>query len=121
MKLVLLSSDLMISARVEGAARQNGLTVVTAGSHAAALDAAAQESCRLLLVDLRFPALDIGELVRMVREHCEGHLPIVAFGPHVHEANLAAANAAGCDAVVTRGQFDHEAGAIIGNLISEVD
>ena len=30
---------------------------------------------------------------------------VVAFGPHVHEQRLAAARDAGCDLVVSRGQF----------------
>jgi hypothetical protein len=30
---------------------------------------------------------------------------VIAFGPHVHEERLQAARKAGCDEVVSRGQF----------------
>jgi len=113
MNLLLLSQDLMISARVTGAARQHGLRVITVTDHNNAIVAAADENSRILLVDLRLPGLNIGALVGAVRDCREEHLPIVACGPHVHEARLAAAREAGCDAVVTRGQFDREAEAIL--------
>jgi hypothetical protein len=35
----------------------------------------------------------------------DGRPQVVAFGPHVHETLLVAAEAAGCDLVLSRGQF----------------
>ena len=118
MKLVLLSHDLMIASCVEGAARQSGLTTVTVRDQQTALDTASDEACRLLLVDLRLPGLGIEALVQSVRQTSKQHLPIVACGPHVHELNLTAARAAGCDVVVTRGQLDREAAEIISKLVA---
>ena len=65
-KLVLVSGDLMLGARVEGAARQCGLTMVTAAGHAPAIAASADE-CRAVLIDLRTPGLDVAELVNALR------------------------------------------------------
>ena len=116
MRLILLSHDLMISARVAEAAHQQGLDVMTVNDHDAAVAAATETESGLLFVDLRLPGLRIGALVTAVRACRALHLPIVACGPHVHEANLAAAREAGCDAVVTRGQFDRDA----ENLLAEM-
>jgi hypothetical protein len=44
-------------------------------------------------------------------------LAILAYGPHVHEDRLAAARAAGCDAVVSRGQLDREADSLLATLL----
>jgi hypothetical protein len=40
-------------------------------------------------------------------------LRVVAFGPHVHEERLAAARNAGCDEVVSRGEFFARLDAIV--------
>jgi len=117
MKLLLVSQDLMIGSRVEGAARQHGLSTVTVGNQATAIEAAGDEACCVVLIDLRLPGLDIAAFVEAVRSHRESALPMVACGPHVHEASLAAAREAGCDAVVTRGQLDRDATHILGSLL----
>ncbi len=114
MKLLLLSNDLMIGSCVEGAARQHELTMVTVRDQQAAIDAASEGDCRALIVDLRLPGLNIGDLVESVKEH----LPVVACAPHVHETRLAAAREAGCDVVLTRGQLDRELGAVLEKLLS---
>ncbi len=118
-KLVLVSGDLMLGARVEGAARQCGLTMVTAAGHAPAIAASADE-CRAVLIDLRTPGLDIAELVNALRQQT-ARLSIVACGPHVHEQRLDEARRAGCDLVVTRGQLDREAEAIFQRIVDEVE
>ena len=119
MKLLLLSNDLMIGSCVEGAARQHGLTMQTVRDQQAAVDFASEADSRVLIVDLRVPGLDVDALVKAVRDGRELHLPIVACAPHVHEAKLAAAREAGCDAVITRGQLDREVGEIVGRLLTE--
>jgi len=116
MKIILLSQDLMISARLEGAARQHGLSMVTVRDQQAAVDVASDEDCRMIFVDLKLPKLNIEALVISVRDCRDAHLPIIAYAPHVHEANLAAAREADCDAVVTRGQLDREAETILTEM-----
>ncbi len=121
-KLVLVSGDLMLGARVEGAARQCGLTMVTAASHAPAIAASADE-CRAVLIDLRTPGLDVAELVNALRQQTarlSARLTIIACGPHVHEQRLDEARRAGCDLVVTRGQLDREAEAIFQRIVDEI-
>ncbi len=116
-KLVLVSGDLMLGARVEGAARKCGLTMVTAAGQTLAI-AATADDCRAVLIDLRAPGLNIAELVEALRQQTAG-LSIVACGPHVHAERLEAARQAGCDLVVTRGQLDREADAIFQRIVNE--
>ncbi len=121
-KLLLVSGDLMLGARVEGAARQCGLTMVTAAGHAPAIAASADE-CRAVLIDLRTPGLDVAELVDALRRQTarlSARLTIIACGPHVHEQRLDEARRAGCDLVVTRGQLDREAEAIFQRIVDEI-
>lgn len=116
MMLLLLSQDLMITARVETAARQYGLIIKTVGTAITAIELVSRDECRLLLVDLRLPGLEIASFVQAVRDGGEAHVPIIACAPHVHEAKLSAAREAGCDAVITRGQLDRELEDVITQL-----
>jgi hypothetical protein len=59
----------------------------------------------LVLVDLGAPSLNIEALVEHVRAVPGAAPRIVAFGSHVHVERLAAAREAGCDTVMSRGQF----------------
>ena len=58
-----------------------------------------------LIVDLSMASLGVASLVSRLKSNASSHPRIVAFGPHVHEQRLAAAREAGCDLVVSRGQF----------------
>lgn len=103
-----LTSDLLFSSRVSGAAQRAGVDLRTVGSLEKLLEAAQQAGgCSLVIVDLTLPKLDITTAVTAIKERFSS-ARIVAYGPHVHEAKLAAASSAGCDEVLTRGQFDRE-------------
>lgn len=114
-KLVLVSGDLMVAARVEGAARKCGVSLATVAGHAPAI-AAGGDDWRVALIDLRSPGLDLSALVAELRQ-----LPrpptIIAFGPHVHEQRLEEARRAGCDMVISRGQLDRDAEAILAQYL----
>jgi CheY-like chemotaxis protein len=115
MKLVLLSSDLMLSSAAMGIAGRHGASLVGARSGEDAVRECGDDAA-LLVIDLRAPGLDIAEVVRAVRDGCETPPYIMACAPHVHEQSLAAAAAAGCDAVVTRGQFEARVEAQVAQL-----
>ena len=117
MRVVLLTSDLMLMSAAYGAAARHSAELISVSSAAAALKACQDEQARLLAIDLRLPGLKIGELVLALRQE-RGAKPIhvLASGPHVHEQSLAAAEAAGCDEVVTRGEFDRRLDAAIARL-----
>ncbi len=105
MTIVLLSGDLMVVSRVAGAAAQQRLELQTAANAQQAVEACRKHATHMLIVDLSTPSLDVAELVAAVKADNDRAPTILAFGPHVHEERLAAARAAGCDRVVSRGQF----------------
>ena len=70
-----------------------------------AVEACTASPAALVLVDLTTRGLDIASLVERARALADSRPTIIAYGPHVHEAVLVAAEAAGCDQVLSRGQF----------------
>jgi DNA-binding response OmpR family regulator len=110
MFVALLTADLLQSSQVAGAARlANARLRVFSSADAlcAALSEAAlpEEGARLVIVDLALPGLDIRALVERLQTLAAGKPRMLAFGPHVHTERLAAAREAGCDQVISRGQF----------------
>ncbi len=117
MKFLLFSSDLMLISAAQGAAARHGAELSIVPNASAALAACSDDAVRLLVVDLRSPQLDVGALMAELRSISTTHIPVLAFGPHVHEASLAAAAAAGCDEVVTRGEFERRLDAALARLV----
>jgi len=103
--VLLISSDLACVSKVTGAASRASVDLRTAMGAAAVEKNLAGEPPKLVLVDLSIPGLNIGDLVAVVRAIIPPTTEIVAFGPHVHTGLLAAAREAGCDRVVSRGEF----------------
>ncbi len=105
MTIVLLSGDLAVLSRVEGAATRLGQAVRSASRESQALELCDAQDAKMLIIDLSTSSIDVASLVHQLKS-TEGSNPrVVAFGPHVHEQRLAAARDAGCDLVVSRGQF----------------
>ena len=105
MAAVLLTANLMVSSRAAGAAEQLGVVLQGASSPEQAISFCRAQPMSLLLIDLELPSLDTAALVGQLRALDQPPQTIVAFGPHVQEAKLAAARAAGCDHVLSRGQW----------------
>ena len=103
MSAVFLTPDLMFSSRVMAAAAACGVSLRVVAS-SAALSQQIAPDCRLVLVDLVQPGVNISQVVAAVRATAPA-AQIVAFGPHVDEALLTSARSAGCDQVLTRSQF----------------
>jgi CheY-like chemotaxis protein len=98
---------------VEGAATRTGVKVHTVSSVGQAIEHVARESAAVLLVDLASQSVDVRELVDQIRRAGGEKSCVIAFGPHVHEERLDAARRAGCDEVVSRGQFLMQLDAIL--------
>lgn len=120
--IVYITRDLMFSSRVRPIATNLGLTLKVASGwedgfqkwqqllaepNASSLGEAS--SADVLVVDLK-AVNDLAELTQWLPKFREasGERPLrtLAYGPHVHEAHLAAAKEAGFEAVMTQGQFD---------------
>jgi CheY-like chemotaxis protein len=105
--ILFLTTDLVFSSRVAGAAARSGLLMKTASNQAALLAlAAAVRADSIAVLDLNSPDVDPEHIVPALRALPNPPRAIIAYGPHVHEDRLAAAAAAGCDEVLTRGQFN---------------
>jgi DNA-binding response OmpR family regulator len=105
MNLVLLSSDLMAASRIQGAVSNFAARLRTVANAEQAVSACGEEPVNAVVVDLALPGLEIEPLVNSLKRGSAAPPKVVAFGPHVHENRLAAARQAGCDEVVSRGQF----------------
>lgn len=101
---VFLSGDLMFTSRVTGAAKAQGAEVAVVARTDLLLERI-DEQTRLVMLDLGASGLDPAELVPAIRAKSP-QARIVAYAPHVHEQRLAAAAEAGCNEVLTRGQFN---------------
>lgn len=112
MNIVLLSTDLMAVSRIEGAAAAIGASVQVTRDTVAAVTCCKEIGAAALLVDLSAPAIDWATF-REFATAADRSTQIVAFGPHVHKERLEAARAAGCDSVLSRGQFFNELGTLV--------
>jgi len=102
---LLLSRDLIFTAKITGTARELGHRIVTAGSVALASSLIEQWRPRVVFVDLAAGDLAAPEALIALRTLAGPTTRFVAFGSHVDEAALAAAAAAGCDPVLPRSKF----------------
>jgi DNA-binding NarL/FixJ family response regulator len=117
MEVVLLSNDLMVVSRVSGAAASSGAVLRVAGSAAAAIAHLDERTANLVVIDLGLPAIELEPFISSVKTDGEHSARVIAFGPHVHAERLAAARSAGCDAVLSRGQFFAQVDALMGGIL----
>ena len=113
MRVLFCSNDLVFPSQVSGMAREQScdVTIVTTGEQL--LQEVGQTQVTLVILDLKTPGVDPGHLVPRVREQSSQPISIVAFGPHVQSGRLAAARQAGCDEVLTQGQFHTRMAALL--------
>jgi CheY-like chemotaxis protein len=105
MTVLFLTTDLMFTSRLAGATSRLGMSLKIARKCDALIELLAAETDSIVLIDLTIPSLDLRTLVIELKTNATPPRAIIAYGPHVHEAPLAEAVAAGCDEVLTRGQF----------------
>src|SRR5262249_9093040 len=110
------TADLMFASRVQGAAARRGIGLDVAMSTSAALEKGSAAAPYLAIIDLTLPKLDIERTVADLHATFGSQLTIVAFGPHVQHEHLAAAENAGCDRVLTRGQFNATMDAVLAEF-----
>lgn len=116
---LLLSRDLIFTAKVTGTARALGLRVMTAGNVALASSMIDQWRPRVVFVDLGAGDLVRPEALVAFRQQAGPGTAFVAFGSHVDTAALAQAEAAGCDPVLPRSRFSAELPDLIGRYLGE--
>lgn len=114
MDVVLLAADLTVVSRLQGAASR-----VDAKLHVASSVSKAEEVCgglqpALLIIDLALANVDLA-FVQRLKSREVASPRVIAFGPHVHEERLAAADVAGCDVVLSRGAFWSRVDALLAD------
>jgi DNA-binding response OmpR family regulator len=112
MTVVLLTRDLSVVSQVDGAAARVGAAACTVANENDAVARCVGENAPLIVLDLSVPSLDVKSLVEQVRAIATAPR-IVAFCSHVHVEKLAAAREAGCDTVMSRGQFFAQTDAVL--------
>jgi len=109
MAIAFLTNDLLFASRVKGVAERLGQALEVVGSVDTLVERASESPKQLVLLDLSTPGIDPREVVDKLRSIDDAAPPkLVAYAPHVHEAKLLAATEAGCDEVLTRGQFNNQ-------------
>lgn len=107
MPILMLTGDLVFASRAAGAAARIGVTLRTAATPESLVEQlAAAGAGALVVLDLTTRGFDPHVWVPRFRESVSPPSAILAYGPHVQEASLAAAVEAGCDRVFSRGQFN---------------
>ena len=119
MQIVLVSNDLTVVSRVQGVCAKVGATLRTVGDLQQAIDAIGSEPARVVILDLSTPQIDVDALAIAAKSDAGGAPKVIAFAPHVHVEKLAAARQAGCDEVVSRGQFFAQLDAILQRYTSK--
>ncbi len=103
--ILLVSADLFFSTPVNNAISQAGGQGALAMSITAACEKLGTDNFCAVLIDLSIPQLDLAALVNVAESNDKPRPTLVAFGPHVQTKLLAQAEEAGCDVVLSRGQF----------------
>jgi len=104
----------MFSSRVTSAAKQAGIDISVV-SNLDQLPDRLSAAPAALVVDLEHGAAEPAAILNLLA----GISPrpyAIAYGPHVKESLLAAAQAAGFDLVLSRGQFDKQIGQLLQSL-----
>jgi len=105
--VLFLTKDLLFSSRVAGVAQSRKIELSVVSEADQLLTHAYANQAELVLLDLTTSSCDPKNLVSQLRRLARPPKAIVAFGPHVHEAKLAAAEEVGCDQVLSRGEFNN--------------
>jgi CheY-like chemotaxis protein len=118
MLILFLTTDLVFPSRVAGVAQQLGARLETAASAEILLSklAGSKSGESVVLLDLNSPGVDPAVIVPQLKTLAAPPRSVIAFGPHVHAEKLAAAKTAGCDLVLTRGQFDAQMSSLLAAL-----
>jgi len=121
MSVVFFTKDLLFSSRVTSVAKQQSIELSVLSDADELVERASTAPVKVILLDLGTSGLDPAHLVPQLRKLTPPPRAIIAFGPHVHEAKLAAARDAGCDQVFSRGEFNSRMDEILTDYLREPD
>ncbi len=102
MKILAAIHDLMFSSKVNAAAGGRPITWMKRGTKV--VDEVARERPDVLLIDLASPQLDAVNAIREIKK-AAASVTVIGYVDHTREDVIAAARAAGCDQVMSKGEF----------------
>jgi hypothetical protein len=102
-RVLVVCSDLFFSTQVANMVRTAGFEAVLEMQAARAPGLLSSGCWAAAVVDMETSGVDLAGLIASLGP--EPRPRVVAFGPHVQTAKFEAAQAAGCDALLTRGQI----------------
>lgn len=100
LSVLVLCKDLLFSSQIHGVIQRSGRQGRSCLSQAGCLEQLASGNIQFVIIDLELPELNLAELKAVAGTGCR----LIGYAPHVREDLFSAARAAGCDAVLTRGQ-----------------
>ena len=112
MSVLALIPDLLMQSQVRAAGQRAGVDLAFVPTSDALVEGAAAAQPGLIVIDLSQGGLDLQSLVPRIKSIAAA-ARILAFGPHVHKGLLERAKEAGCDEVISRGQFHAEMDALM--------
>ena len=105
--VVALEDNLFFTGKIDNAASDLGYQVIVAGGPSKLAELMSRHRPSLVIVDLSTEDIDwANTLGNLKSEHPEATL--LAFGPHVEEELLETASNAGCDLVLSQGEFSSQ-------------
>ena len=103
MKILAAIQDLMFSSKVTACARGKPVEWVKRGAKVAEQVAASKPD--VLLIDLAAPQLDALNAIREIKSGDCRHTTVIGYVDHTRGDVIEAARAAGCDQVMSKGEF----------------
>jgi len=116
---ILLTRDLIFTSKIIGTARELGYRVLVARDKASAMEMIQCHKPRVVFIDLADEELTAPRDLKAYLELGGPKVTFLAFGPHVAVDALAAAQASGCNQVITRSRFSSQLTSLIQQLFSE--
>jgi len=103
MRVLAAIHDLMFSSKVNAAARGKKIDWLPRGTSVAEHVAATKPD--VLLIDLGSPKLDAVNAVKAIKSGDSKSTTVIGYLDHTREDLIEAARAAGCDQVMSKGEF----------------
>lgn len=100
--VLIVCKDLLFSSQLNGAVQRAGLVPQTCLGQKTAIESLSKYEIQWVVVDLELESLEMPQL--RAATPCK----LVGFGPHVHTVRLEAAQKAGFDYVLSRGQISSD-------------
>ncbi|GAB4146921.1 MAG: hypothetical protein Tsb009_19860 [Planctomycetaceae bacterium] len=114
---LLITDDLFFSSKVTGTAQSLGLKVLVK-TPAAALELLndSDSAISFVMIDLGTPDLNVQQFLEAVQQ--SPRPKVIAYNAHVHTESLNAARDAGCDDVLSRGQFNSQLPELLTQFVN---